>query len=158
MKDVNSLQLELIEKSKHIADKPFKEIAVGDTATFTTKVTNEDIVTFATLTEDVNPIHIDEEFAKKTMFKGRIAHGMLTASYISTLIGTLLPGKNVVYLSQNCKFTAPVRVGDTLKVVGEITEKKAQKKIMTLKTNIYNQNDELVVEGSAVVMKKEQRK
>jgi len=90
------------------------------------------------------------------MFKGRIAHGILTVSFISTLIGTILPGKNVIYLAQNCKFTAPVRIGDTIKVVGKITDKRPDKKILTIETNAYNQNDELVLEGSAVVMKKEQ--
>lgn len=125
-------------------------------ASFTRKVTDQDILHFAALTEDVNPIHIDEEYAATTMFKERIAHGALTASFISTLIGTILPGKNVIYLSQNSKFTAPVRIGDTLKVEGKIIDKRPDKKILTIQTNVYNQKDELVLEGTAVVMKKEQ--
>ncbi|MGO4889072.1 MaoC family dehydratase [Anaerobacillus sp. MEB173] len=146
----------MIEKSKSIVDIPYDEIKIGDTASYTTTVTNQDILDFAVLTTDVNPIHIDDEFANKTMFKGRIAHGMLTAGYISTLIGTLLPGKNVIYLSQNCRFTAPVRVEDTLTVVGEVVEKRPEKHILTIKTNVFNQHNEVVIEGSAVVMKKEQ--
>lgn len=90
------------------------------------------------------------------MFKGRIAHGILTVGFISTLIGTILPGKNVIYLSQNCRFTAPVRIGDTIRVVGKVTEKRSDKKIVTIETNVYNQKNEMVLEGSAIVMKKEQ--
>ncbi len=90
------------------------------------------------------------------MFKGRIAHGALTVGFISTLLGTILPGKNVIYLSQNCRFTAPVRIGDTIRVVGKVIDKRADKKIITIETNVYNDRDELVLEGSAVVMKKEQ--
>lgn len=90
------------------------------------------------------------------MFKGRIAHGALTVGFISTLLGTILPGKNVIYLSQNCRFTAPVRIGDTIRVVGKVIDKRVDKKIITIETNVYNDRDELVLEGSAVVMKKEQ--
>jgi 3-hydroxybutyryl-CoA dehydratase len=146
----------LIDQSKKIEDRPFKEIEIGDTATFTRKVTNQDILDFATLTGDVNPIHLDEDFAASTMFKDRIAHGILSVGFISTLIGTILPGKNVIYLSQNCKFTAPVRIGDTIKVVGKVIDKRPDKNILTIETNVYNQKDEMVIEGSAVVMKKEQ--
>ncbi|WP_096202591.1 MaoC family dehydratase [Bacillus sp. FJAT-45350] len=146
---------ELLRKANQVIDRPYSEIHVGDTASFTRVITEQDIHDFATLTEDVNPIHIDEKFAKETMFKGRIAHGMLTAGFISTLIGTLLPGKNVVYLTQNCKFTAPVRIGDTLKISGEIVEKRPEKKILSIQTDVYNQNNEKVIEGNAVVMKME---
>lgn len=146
----------LLEKSRKVLDRPFADLKVGETATFTKEITNEDILTFASLTEDVNPVHIDETYAATTMFKERIAHGALTASFISTLIGTILPGKNVIYLSQTSKFTAPVRIGDTLRVVGEIIDKKPKKNILTITTNVFNQRDELVLEGSAVVMKKEQ--
>lgn len=135
-------------------DRPFAEVEIGEMATYTRRVTNQDILDFATLTDDVNPIHIDREFAAQTMFKERIAHGILTAGFISTLIGTILPGKNVIYLSQNCKFVAPVRINDTIKVVGEVIDKRSDKNILTLQTNIYNQNDQLVLEGNAVVMKK----
>ncbi|WP_458411985.1 MaoC family dehydratase [Schinkia sp. CFF1] len=145
----------LIQKSKEVIERPFNDIVIGETATFTREVTNQDIFDFATLTGDVNPIHLDDDFATNTIFKGRIAHGILTVGFISTLIGTILIGKNVIYLSQNCKFTAPVRVGDTLKVVGTVIDKRPDKKIVTIQTNVYNQNDEMVLEGSALVMKKE---
>lgn len=156
MEEIESKLDELIKRSEKVINRSFEEIEIGDTATFTRKVTNQDILDFATLTGDVNPIHIDEDFASKTMFKGRIAHGILTVGFISTLLGTILPGKNVIYLSQNCKFTAPVRIGDTIKVVGKIIDKRPDKNILTIETNVYNHKDEMVLEGSAIVMKKEQ--
>ena len=155
MKGEESQHFILQEKSKQTEDRSFHEVSIGDEASLTRKITNQDILDFATLTGDVNPVHIDEEFAEKSMFKGRVAHGILTVGYISALIGTILPGKNVIYLSQNCKFVAPVRIGDTIKVVGKVTDKRSDKHILTLQTNAYNQDGDTVLEGSAVVMKKE---
>lgn len=150
---MKSQQEKLLEQSKKVIDMPYNQIQIGESAIYMRKVTEQDILDFATLTHDVNPLHIDDEYASKTRFKGRIAHGMLSAGFISTLIGTILPGKNVIYLSQHCKFTAPVRIGDTLKVVGEVIDKRKDKKILTLQTNVYNQEGNMVIEGSAVVMK-----
>lgn len=141
--------------SKTVNNRSFDDIEVGETAVYTRKVTNQDILDFATLTEDVNPIHIDEEFAATTVFKERVAHGILTVGFISTLIGTILPGKNVIYLSQNSNFTGPVRIGDELRVVGKVVKKRADKRILTIQTNVYNQNDKIILEGTAVVMKKD---
>src|SRR5215813_14647427 len=90
------------------------EIDAGMTAVFTKTVTEADIVLFAGISGDTNPVHLDEDFAKSTMFKGRIAHGMLSASFISTVFGTKLPGPGAIYVSQNLKFKAPVRIGDTV--------------------------------------------
>lgn len=145
--------LDFLEKSNNVCDVPYSQIHIGTKATFTKTVTNEDILGFAKLTGDVNPIHVNDEFAKGTMYKERIAHGLLTAGFISTLIGTKLPGRNTIYLSQNVTFTAPVKIGDTLTVVGEVTEKRDDKQILRLNTHIYNQNEKMVVEGTAVVMK-----
>ena len=97
--------------------KYLDEISDGMTAVFSKTVTEADIVLFAGITGDTNPVHLDEEFAKPTMFKGRIAHGMLTASFISTVLGTKLPGPGCIYISQNLKFRAPVRIGDRKSVV-----------------------------------------
>lgn len=141
--------------SKSVNDRSFSDIEIGETAIYQRKVTNKDILDFATLTEDVNPIHIDEEFAATTVFKERIAHGILTVGFISTLIGTILPGKNVIYLSQNSNFTGPVRIGDELKVIGEVIKKREDKHIITIQTNVYNQYGKLILDGTAVVMKKE---
>src|SRR4051812_25625064 len=100
---------------EELRGKYLDEISDGMTAIFSKTVTEADIVLFAGITGDTNPVHLDEEFAKPTMFKGRIAHGMLTAGFISTVFGTKLPGPGCIYLSQSLKFKAPVRIGDTVR-------------------------------------------
>lgn len=150
-----SHDMNIYDKAKEVVSKSYNEINVGDEATLTHTVTNEDVVTFAELTGDVNPIHLDDEFAKESLFKGRIAHGMLTAGFISTILGTTLPGTNTIYLAQNLKFTAPVRIGDTITAVVKVIDKRDDKKIMTLETNVLNEENKKVIEGSAVVMKME---
>ncbi|OIK15904.1 enoyl-CoA hydratase [Bacillus sp. MUM 116] len=132
----------------------YEDIQIGDSAAFSKTISEFDIYQFAGLTGDFNPMHIDEEFAKKTFFKERIAHGLLTGSFISTVLGMKLPGPNSIYLSQNFSFTAPVRMGDTIKAIVEVVEKRDDKKLIKLKTKIWNQLDELVVDGEALVMKK----
>ena len=98
-----------------------EDLAPGMTALYAKTVTDADIVLFAGISGDVNPVHLNQEFADRTMFRGRIAHGMLTASFISTVIGTKLPGPGCIYVSQNLKFKAPVRVGDTVNARVTIT-------------------------------------
>lgn len=114
-------------------------------------------MSFAKLTGDVNPIHLDDDYAQQTRFKERIAHGLLVTSYISTILGTKLPGKDTIYLSQYARFKAPVKIGDTLTIIGKVIDKRDDKKIITLETNIINQHEQLVVEGHAVIMKIEQQ-
>ncbi len=109
--------------------KYLEEINEGMTAVFSKTVTEADIVLFAGITGDTNPVHLDEESAKPTMFKGRIAHGMLTAGFVSTVFGTKLPGPGCIYLSQSLKFKAPVRIGDTVRArvtVGTIDREKGR--------------------------------
>jgi 3-hydroxybutyryl-CoA dehydratase len=149
------LKAELLEKSSHVAQKSYSEIHVGDKAQIMKEIRDEDILTFAKLTGDVNPVHIDDNFARNTMFKERIAHGMLSASFISTVLGTQLPGTNTIYLSQNLKFKAPVKIGDIVTATAEVIEKRDDKKIIKLQTNVLNQNQKVVVEGEAVIMKME---
>ncbi len=132
----------------------YKDIQIGDIAFFSKTITDSDIFQFAGLTGDFNPIHIDNEYAKETPFKERIAHGLLTGSFISTVLGMKLPGPNSIYLSQNFKFIAPVKIGDTVKATVEVVEKRDDKKIITLKTQVLNQRQEMVVDGEAVIMKK----
>lgn len=132
----------------------YEDIQVGDQAVFSKTITDFDIYQFAGLTGDFNPMHIDNEFAKDTFFKERIAHGLLTGSFISTVLGMKLPGPNSIYLSQNFKFVAPVKVGDTVKAIVEVIEKRDEKKIIKLITRVWNQRQEMVVDGEAVVMKK----
>lgn len=91
-----------------------EDLAPGMSDRFSKTVTETDIVLFAGISGDMNPVHIDEEFAAKSMFKGRIAHGMLTAALISTVLGTRLPGPGCIYLKQNLSFRGPVRAGDTV--------------------------------------------
>ena len=145
--------MSFIEQANQVCDVPYSQIQVGTKAIYTKTITNEDVLEFAKVTGDVNPIHVDEEFAKTTMFKERIAHALLTAGIISTLIGPKLPRKKTLYLSHEVKFKAPVKIGDTLTVVGEVIEKRDDKQILKMNTHIYNQFEKMVLEGTAVVMK-----
>jgi len=137
-----------------IQDIPFANVNIGDTASLRKTITESDVYSFAGISMDFNPIHVDHEFARTTQFKQRIAHGILSASFISAVIGTTLPGKNTIYLGQNLKFTAPVFIGDTLTARVEVIEKIEAKKILKLKTDVVNQDNKVVVEGEATVLKK----
>ncbi|MEH6993828.1 MaoC family dehydratase [Neobacillus drentensis] len=139
--------------SKEVKEILYDDIQIGDQAEITKLVTAEDIERFAELSGDVNPIHLLDEFAKESLFKERIAHGSLASSYISTILGTKLPGKNTIYLSQQVSFKAPVKIGDELTVIATVLSKRDDKRIITLSTNVNNQREELVVEGTAVVKK-----
>ena len=131
--------------------KTFDELQVGHSAHFSKTITESDVYIFAGITGDLNPAHVDEEFAKKTFFKTRIAHGMLTAGFISTVVGTLLPGPGSIYIRQEVNFLAPVRIGDTITAVAEVVEKIEQKKRVRLKTTCINQQGIAVVDGEALV-------
>jgi 3-hydroxybutyryl-CoA dehydratase len=120
-------------------------------ASFTRTVTEADIVLFTAVSGDLNPIHVNEEYARKTMFKGRIAHGILTAALISAVLGNQLPGPGCVYLSQTLKFLAPVKAGDTVTARATVTELVPEKKRVVLKTECFV-DDKAVVDGEAVVM------
>jgi len=133
----------------------YEEIQIGDHAAFSKTISEFDIYQFAGITGDFNPMHIDEEFADKTIFQDRIAHGLLTGSFISTVLGMKLPGPNSIYLSQSFRFTAPVKVGDTITATVEVIEKQDDKKFIKLKTQVWNQRQEMVVDGEAWVMKKQ---
>jgi 3-hydroxybutyryl-CoA dehydratase len=128
-----------------------EDLEVGMTANYAKTVTDADIVLFAGISGDSNPVHIDNEFAKNTMFKGRIAHGMLTASFISTVLGTKLPGPGCVYISQNLKFRAPVRIGDTVRTRVTITAIDPEKGRVSLETTC-SVGETVVISGDAVLM------
>ena len=136
-----------------VKDRPFDEISIGDKAKFTKTVSAKDVESFAEITGDRNPVHLDEEFAANSMFKRRIVHGMLSASLISTVLGTDLPGANTIYMSQEVKFLAPVFLGDTLTAVIKVIEKKEDKRTLTFHTVVKNQDGKTVVDGQAKVMK-----
>ena len=131
--------------------KTIEEMKVGDTAKFSKTVSESDVYLFAGVTGDLNPAHVSEEFAKDTFFKTRIAHGMLSASFISTVIGTMLPGPGSVYMRQEANFLAPVKFGDTITAVVEVAEIIADKKRVRLKTYCINQEKTIVVDGEAMV-------
>lgn len=135
-----------------VVERPFEEVEIGETASITKMISEADIVNFAGIIGDFNPVHINPEYAKTTMFGERIAHGMLTASFISTLVGCCLPGINALYLSQEVKFVRPVKIGDTITAHAEVIEKIEEKRRLVMKTVIKNQREEVVVDGKAVVM------
>lgn len=137
-----------------VMDVSYEEIKVGDKAGISKTISEGDVYAFAGITGDFNPMHVDAVFAGKSNFKSRIAHGMLSASLISTVLGTRLPGANTIYLSQEVKFTAPVFFGDTLTAEVEVLEKRDDKSIITFKTTVVNQDGKSVVDGQAKVMKK----
>ena len=132
--------------------KSIDQMEIGDKASFTKTVTETDVVNYAGVTGDFNPAHINEEYAKNTMFKGRIAHGMLGAGFISAVLGTKLPGPGAIYISQEIKFTAPVKINDTVTATAEVIEKNEEKNRVTIKTTCTNQEDKTVIKGEAVLM------
>lgn len=135
-------------------DVKFADIKVGDTASMSKTISESDIYLFAGVTGDFNPVHINEEFAKTTMFKGRIAHGMLSVGLISAVLGTALPGINTIYLAQELSFKAPVKIGDTVTATVEVLEKIDGKNRIILRTTATTQDGTLVIDGKATVMKK----
>ncbi|SHI81617.1 MaoC family dehydratase [Desulfofundulus thermosubterraneus] len=132
--------------------KTFDQIKVGDVARFSKTITESDIYLFAGITGDLNPVHINVEFARKTIFGRQVAHGMLTAGLISAVIGMKLPGPGTVYLGQTLKFCLPVFPGDTITAEVEVIEKIAAKNRLRLRTTCFNQEGKAVVEGEALVM------
>lgn len=128
---------------------------VGDAASLTRTISLVDIDQFAKLTGDENPVHVDETFAEKTRFGGRIAHGMWGASLISAVLGTELPGPGTIYLNQTLTFKGPVRPGDTITARVTVIKVREDKRILTLETVCENQNGEKILEGEAVVLHEE---
>ncbi len=137
-----------------IADIPFSELKVGDTAEISKTVSEADVYNFAGICGDFNPLHVNHEYAAKTPFKRRIAHGMLAVSLLSGVLGTALPGKNTIYLEQNLKFHIPVFIGDTITARVEVLELLVEKNIAIMKTEAVNQDGKIVVDGQAKIMKK----
>ncbi|SEH38034.1 MaoC family dehydratase [Magnetospirillum fulvum] len=128
----------------------YEDLSIGQTASFAKTVTEADIVAFAGLSGDFNPVHINEEFALTTPFKGRIAHGMLSAAFISTVFGTRLPGPGSIYVAQSLKFKAPVRIGDTVTAHVELIDLVPERKFATFKTTATVAG-KVVLEGEATL-------
>ncbi len=129
----------------------FEELKPGMSASFAKTVTVADIQAFAGLSGDFNPVHVNEEFAVTTMFKGRIAHGMLSAAFISTVFGMKLPGPGCIYVSQALKFKAPVRIGDTVTARVEVIGTVPEKKFVTF-TTTCSVSGKVVIDGEATLM------
>ena len=128
------------------------ELKVGDTAQISKGITEEMIKDFAKASGDFNPVHLDQAYAEKTMFKGRIAHGLLSVGLLSSILGNILPGHGTIYLSQEVKFLAPVRIGDTITAKVEVIELIPEKNRAKFRTTCLNQDGKLVVDGIAWAM------
>ncbi len=131
---------------------PYEALQIGDRASYSKTLTERDVLLFAHTSGDVNPVHLDEEYARNTPFKGRIAHGMWSAGIISAALATALPGPGSIYLGQTLRFLRPVRIGDRLTVQLEVTGKQDARKRVTLACRVVNQDGKLVVEGEAEVI------
>lgn len=129
----------------------YDELNEGDSATFTRTLTEDELVLFAAVSGDVNPVHLDSEFAAESMFKERIAHGMWSGSLISAALATVMPGPGTIYLEQSLSFKRPVRLDDTLTVELSVLKKEAKNRVV-FECVVRNQNNEKVVSGEAKVI------
>jgi 3-oxoacyl-[acyl-carrier protein] reductase len=129
----------------------YENIKIGDKAEIKHLITENDINKFVSLTGDDNKIHINKEYAAKTAFKKPVVHGMLSASFISTIIGTKIPGDGALWFSQSLEFILPVRIGDTITIIGEVIAKDERQKAIELKTEVFNQDKQKVISGKAKV-------
>ncbi len=132
--------------------KTIDQLNIGDRASISQQITERDVIRFAELTGDINPIHMDRFYAEQTIFGERIAHGMLIASLISAVLGMKLPGPGNIYISQSLKFRAPVKFGDVIEAEVEVIEKIPERNRVRLRTTCRNQDDTVVLEGEAVVI------
>ena len=130
----------------------FDEIKIGLKHHFHVIIDEELEQNFAESSGDFNPLHMDEQYAKETKFRGRVCHGMLLASFFSRLVGMYLPGKNALYFSQNLNFVGPCFIGDKITVQGEVIDKSKATQIIKLKTTIINQEGKSLIEGIAQVL------
>ena len=128
----------------------FEDLSLGMTETYSKEVKSSDVVGFAEITGDRNPIHLSEHFAARTPFKGRIAHGLYTAGLISAVIGTRLPGPGAIYVSQTLRFLAPVKIGDTVDAIVKVDELNEQRERVRLSCQC-KVGDTVVLEGEAIV-------
>lgn len=134
-----------------MASLTYGDISIGDSAEVSRTISESDVYLYAGITGDMNPAHLNKEYAATTVFKQRIAHGMLVCGLISNVLGNHLPGNGTIYVSQSLRFLAPVYFGDTVTARVEVIEKKDEKKRIVLKTSCVNQEGSLVVDGEAEV-------
>ena len=143
--------LQSIDLFKAMHGHFIEDLEIGMTDFYSRTITEADIVIFAGVSGDLNPVHLNREFAEQTQFGGTIAHGMLTAALISTVVGTKLPGPGAIYMSQNLRFTAPVKAGDTITAVATVTDVNVTKRRCALET-ICLCGDQVVVKGDTLLM------
>lgn len=127
------------------------EFRIGQSGTFSKTLTQTDVYSYAGISGDFNPVHVNEMEAKNSLFGKQVVHGMLTASLISTVIGTVMPGKGSIYLGQNVKFLKPVFFGDTITAVVTVLEIDVERSVLKLQTQEFNQYNDMVVDGTAMV-------
>ena len=127
-------------------------VSVGQSASLSKTISESDVYTFAGITGDLNPAHVNEEYARQSRFGGRIAHGLLSAGLISAAIAMKLPGPGTIYLGQTIKFQAPVRIGDTVTATVKVLSMDAARRRAVLETTCHNQKDALVITGEATVL------
>lgn len=132
--------------------KTIDQLNIGERASMSKMITERDVIRFAELTGDINPLHMDKLYAEQTVFGERIAHGMFTASLISAVLGIKLPGPGNIYVSQSLKFKAPVKFGDVIEAEVEVVQKIPQRNQVQLKTTCRNQAGTVVIEGEALVL------
>lgn len=134
-----------------LTNTPYDELTVGSQARVTHSVSERDLILFAEVSGDVNPVHLDEDFAAATPFKGRIAHGMFSGALISAAIACELPGPGSIYIGQELSFMRPVKLGDEITVELEVLEKLPKNRVK-IATRVFNQDGKQVVDGVATVM------
>jgi acyl dehydratase len=130
----------------------YDDIFIGQQDSFIIKITESMVEKFSNLSGDLNPLHMDNEFAESTSFNKRIVHGMLLASFFSQLIGMKLPGKNALYFSQTLNFRSPCYIDDEIEVVGKVTEKSDSTQIITVSTSIFNKSKTCLIDGIAKII------
>lgn len=135
-----------------MANMPYDELEIGSSATYSKTLTEEDLILFAKVSGDYNPVHLDEEFAKGSMFKERIGHGMWTGAVVSATLATVIPGPGTIYLSQNIQFKRPVKLNDEITATLTVTDKKDKNKQVTLDCKVENQKGVIVAVGEAIVI------
>ena len=130
----------------------YNDISIGRQESFIIKITESMVDKFSTLSGDLNPLHMDNEFAESSLFKKRIVHGMLLSSFFSQLIGMKLPGKNALYFSQTLNFRSPCYIDDEIKVIGKVIEKSDSTQIITVSTTIFNKSKTCLIDGIAKII------
>jgi acyl dehydratase len=130
----------------------YDDIFIGQQESFTINITESMVEKFSNLSGDLNPLHMDNEFAESSSFNKRIVHGMLLVSFFSQLIGMKLPGKNALYFSQTLNFRSPCYIDDEIEIVGKVTEKSDSTQIITVSTSIFNKSKTCLIDGIAKII------